>query len=64
MIPSLFKGGSRRRLGRHVPGKIDQLFPFLCINSLSLLAWRKSAFDISPFDMYLVADNDELSFQN
>ena len=47
-----------------MPGKIDQLFPFLCINSLSLLAWRNSAFDISPFDMYLVADDDELSFQN
>jgi hypothetical protein len=39
--------------------ELRQGFPFLCINSLSLLAWGISAFDFSLSDRYLVADHDE-----
>jgi hypothetical protein len=55
----LRRGGSPSRLDLRVLCRIEQSFPSLCINSLSLLARKISAFDIPTFDIYLVADNDE-----
>ena len=64
-FPRLFQGGTHSAvLGQRALGRLEQFFPFLCINSLSLLARRISAFDISPFDMYLVPGTDEPSFEN
>jgi hypothetical protein len=54
-----FQGMRQHRFDQPAPGRLEHYFPFLCINRFSLLAEKSSGFDIPPFDMYVVAGNDD-----